>query len=212
MKLGTGHTAQQCSTAYNNQRVSSTPQKPNSHTVSAASLNLRKELVSVAPLKSAKTGKPKHVTVRTTNESNRSSNDGSESETNCSKSHLKGRAVRSRRRKVKGHSADATTSEDSEMEINHGNLQAKPRPPPLLKEETDNQKAFETNMLGMEGDGNESLRDGGHAEREEICASPSQTLGTDPDTGNEQCVNCEELEEKRMPETELRYLRQLVIP
>lgn len=144
MKLGTGHTAQQCSTAYRSQRVSGgTPQKPNGHTDCAMPVKARKKSVSVVPLKSAERGKHKY---QVTNESSRSSNDGSESETNGNRSHLSKRTMQSRRRKVKGHSTDATTSEDSDMESTCRSQLAKPRPA-LIRKKVERQKVLETSVL-----------------------------------------------------------------
>ena len=71
----------------------------------------------------------------------------SEDETNGRKSHHKGRvAVRSKRRKVKGHSTDVTTSGDSDVESNYRSRLVKTCPAPSRKR-VDRQKLLETSLL-----------------------------------------------------------------
>lgn len=233
MKLETGHTAQQCSAAYHNQRVTNKPQKLNGHTDCAMSLKPRKQSVSLAPPRSAERVKGKQTSVRVATESGRSSTDGSESESNSYNRRPRERTMQSGRRKAKGHGTDATTSEESDMDVNHGNRWTKPRPPP---EKVDNKKVLGTNTLDMshlmrqssqarggkgartmthtgqtlqEGNGSKSLGDESEATREKgRCTSKIQTSSTDLDTGNELCDDCEQLKNKKMQH---HHLKQSVV-
>ena len=232
MKLGTGHTAQQCSTAYHNQRVTNKSQKLNGHTDCTMP---RKQPVNVAPLKSTKKAKGKHASSRVASESSRSSNDGTESESNSNKCRQRERTVCSRMRKVKGHVTDATTSEDSDMDFNPGNRRAKLRPP--QKKKTDKRKVFGTNSLDMShsmrrssqsgrgkdartmthteqtlqvGDGGKSFGGEGKVMREkETSTNKIQTSSTDLDADNELCGYSEQLKDENL---RLHDLRQLVVP
>ena len=218
MKLGTGHTPQQCSNAYRNQKGNASPLKSSEQTAVP-----QKPRASVTSLKQTEKGKskPGPATEEVTGVSSKDEFEGGTS--HC------GRNLRkSRRRRVK---MDTMTSEDSEAESNHRSQPTKPRPAPDRKEKMEKQKVSENSVLDMspsirpsgqprreeerarrthhgvqtlrEGDGSEILGDEEQIRREKTSKRPALAM----DSSDSLYGNSERLPGK-MSDADLRHLRQ----